>query len=166
MILLSIQNGNQIGISQGFIKSIWNDKCNFILLLDKALDFKNNVPNLFRIDKINYRSSICLNYSNLMKLIEPNEHAAKLREIIIDKKKPEYEKSLPKDYILKMKPYFKNLNKHQQFSIVKSIMAKDYLLIKGYPGTGNWNFLSITRFKYSFLFRKNLDNSGFNFDFG
>jgi hypothetical protein len=101
-----------------------------------------------------------------MKLIEPNEHAAKLREIIIDKKKPEYEKSLPKDYILKMKPYFKNLNKHQQFSIVKSIMAKDYLLIKGYPGTGNWNFLSITRFKYSFLFRKNLDNSGFNFDFG
>ena len=119
MILLSIQNENQIGISQGFIKSISSDKCSFLLLLDKTLDAKKNKFNLFRVDKINYRSSICSNYSNLMKLMEPTSHAAKLREIIIDRKRPSFEKALPRESILKVKPFFKNLNKCQQLASIK-----------------------------------------------
>ena len=152
MILLSSVTLNLIGIAQGFIKSINHNKSTFHLTLDKDIQayLKSNISNhskstntqlqinkhLFRIDKLNHRSSITLNYTNLSKLMIPNERCERLRSFIIDKRMPEFETSLSKQSILKTKNYFKKLNTSQQAAILKSLMAKDYLLIKGYPGTG------------------------------
>jgi len=139
MILLSSQTDNLIGISQGFIQTIKNNNTMFSLLLDKNLaanSFKVNSEHLFRIDKINFRSSTCLNYTNLSRLFIPSEMSAKLRSWIIDKKTPTFQATLPKQDILRTKELFKKLNQSQKAAILKAIMANEYLLIKGYPGTG------------------------------
>ena len=150
MVLLSSQTDNLIGIAQGFIKSIRNNRREISLTIDKNLYqfFKSNAiitnskksineligKHLFRIDKVNYRSAISLNYTNMSRLMMPTEASRRLRSFIIEKQKPEFESVLPKQLIVKTKEYFKKLNKSQQAAVLKAIMAKDYLLIKGYPG--------------------------------
>jgi hypothetical protein len=51
--------------------------------------------------------------------MEPTEHCAKLRELIIDRKKPSFETSLSKQDILKTKPFFKQMNHNQQLASIK-----------------------------------------------
>lgn len=35
-----------------------------------------------------------------------------------------------------VRPYFSGMNKPQKSALLKVLMARDYVLIKGYPGTG------------------------------
>ena len=118
MVLLSSQTDDMVGIGQGFIRSIGSDNTSFIINLDKNLSmFKTSSDHLFRIDKINYRSAIQLNYTNLGRLME--EKYSNLRNYIIDKKIPQFDKVLPKKDILKTKSFFKTLNQSQQAAILK-----------------------------------------------
>lgn len=118
MILLSSQTDEQIGIAQGFIRSIRSDHTAFTLLIDKNLAlFKTSKDHLFRIEKINYRSAIQLNYTNLGNLM--TQKHGNLRSYIIDRVPPEFEKVLPKQDVLKTKSLFKNLNQSQQAAILK-----------------------------------------------
>lgn len=123
MILLTSQTNKLVGLSQGFIKSISNDGNKFTLLLDKDLNERsentNMLKGLFRIDKINFRSAITLNYTNLARLMSDGTNCARLRSLIIDKAKPTFLKVLPKDYVLKNKQIFKKLNTSQQQSVIK-----------------------------------------------
>jgi hypothetical protein len=122
MILLTSQTDNQVGISQGFIKSINNSKTVFSLLVDKNFNSnsaKHMKNHLFRIDKINFRSSLSLNYTNLARLMNANLKSQQLRSFIIDKKMPEYETVLPKQSILQTKSLFKKLNQSQHKAILK-----------------------------------------------
>ncbi len=118
MILLSSQTDQLVGISQGFIRSIKSNNRHFTLNLDKNLAlFKTTSEHLFRIEKINYRSAIQLNYTNLGKLIDPKY--SNLRSYIIDKIPPQFDAVLPKQNVLKTKHLFKNLNQSQQAAILK-----------------------------------------------
>ena len=121
MILLSSQTKNLIGISQGFIKSISNDGSKFSLLLDKDLAQCNEkshfLKDFFRIDKINFRSQITLNYTNLARLMSVD--SSRLRKLIIEKIKPTFEPTLPKNYVLKNKSILKKLNSNQQAAVIK-----------------------------------------------
>jgi hypothetical protein len=121
MILLSSQTDNQVGIAQGFIKSIKTNNTLFSLLIDKNLTNLNSIneQHRFRIDKINYRSSICLNYTNLSRLMLSNERSKRLRSYIIDKSLPIFGSVLSKQNILKTKNLFAKLNKSQKTSILK-----------------------------------------------
>ena len=120
MILLSSQTDNLIGISQGFIRSIYNSNTRFTLLIDKNLaNQRISKGHLFRIDKINYRSMISLNYTNLSRLMINNERCAKLRKFIIDKQTPCFEQKFSKQAILKTKPLFSKLNTSQKAAILK-----------------------------------------------
>lgn len=129
MILLSSITENQIGIAQGFIKSINHDRTKFYILLEKNLK-KITSDQIFRIDKINFRSAINLNYSNLSQLMNSNERSSELRSFIIDKKIPKFEKSLPKQHVLSNKSIFKTLNQSQQASIIKVFLIIKFNLIK------------------------------------
>lgn len=62
--------------------------------------------------------------------------ASKLRNFIIDKQEPQFTKSLPKDVVLSGRMILKGLNKIQQRVVLKALMAQDYFIIKGMPGTG------------------------------
>ena len=142
MILLTSQTDNLVGIAQGFIRSISNNNNNFTLLIDKNLSQSNyrtsfaDKNHLFRIDKINYRSAINLNYTNLARLMNANERSRSLRAFVVNKKEPSFDKVFNKQYILQNKAIFKKLNESQRTAIIKTLMAHNYLLIKGYPGTG------------------------------
>jgi hypothetical protein len=118
MILLSKQDNSHIGISQGFLKSIkqaGDNKTTFIsLLLDRKLNEDDGA--FYRIDKINFRSGVCLNYINLNKLFADSSISRNLRELLIDKRPPQFDTHLPKDLILKTKHFFKKLNQSQQVS--------------------------------------------------
>ncbi len=110
---------------KGFLKSISENNTRFTLLLDKNLiECKLNLERcLFRIDKINFRSSITLNYTNLSRLISTDPICSRLREFIIDKKIPTFEKSLRKDYVLKNKSILKKLNQSQRAAVIQVIFA-------------------------------------------
>jgi hypothetical protein len=122
MILLTSQTDKQIGIAQGFIKSIRNNNTLFALLIDKNFNsssVKISKEHLFRIDKINFRSAISLNYNNLARLMTSEDKCKRLRAFIIDKSIPTFEAVLPKQYILKTRSLFKKLNPSQQAAIIK-----------------------------------------------
>ena len=122
MILLTSQTDKQIGIAQGFIKSIRNNNTLFALLIDKNFNsssVKISKEHLFRIDKINFRSAISLNYNNLARLMTSEDKCKRLRAFIIDKAIPTFEAVLPKQYILKTRSLFKKLNPSQQAAIIK-----------------------------------------------
>ena len=122
MILLTSQTDDQVGIAQGFLKSVDNSKTKFSLLIDKNLTSFNSkyIKNhLFRLDKINFRSTLSLNYTNLALLMNNEKQSERLRPFIIDKKVPEFDSVLPKQAILNTKNLFKKLNKSQQSAILR-----------------------------------------------
>jgi len=119
MILLSSQSNHLVGISQGFVKSIKNQNRTFSLVLNRDITNSPYKIDVFRIDKINYRSAICANYTNLMKLMDDSPRCKRLREYIVEKAKPSFERVLPKQAILKTKNIFKKLNQSQQAAILK-----------------------------------------------
>lgn len=119
MVLLSSIKQNQIGICQGFLKSANKNKTEFVLLFDNQLAKRISTVEIYRIDKINFRSSINLNYSNLSRLMNNNEKSSRLRSFIIDKKIPQFDKSLAKNVVLNNKSILKKLNQSQQASVLK-----------------------------------------------
>jgi DNA replication ATP-dependent helicase Dna2 len=126
MILLSSLSENLIGLAQGFIRSISKNNSSkslkLQLLVDKNLssDLKYKT-HLFRIDKINFRSSINLNYTNLARLMSESKttKCSRLRQFIIDKELPQFDKVLPKQHIIDNKSIFRRLNQSQQAAIIK-----------------------------------------------
>ncbi|KRZ58104.1 DNA replication ATP-dependent helicase/nuclease DNA2, partial [Trichinella nativa] len=58
------------------------------------------------------------------------------RQLIIDLDEPHFKISLCSEIVQKMKLFCKGLNAEQKFAIVKTMLADDYALIKGFPGSG------------------------------
>ena len=50
--------------------------------------------------------------------------------------KPSFKKGLHVDVVKKCKSILKSLNKSQQRAALRTLMAEDYVLLKGFPGTG------------------------------
>ena len=127
MILISSQTDNLVGIAQGFVKSISCAQTLFTLQIDKNLQ---NVPansfmtknHLFRIDKINFRSAITLNYTNLSRLMLPDKRSQELCAFIVDKKQPEFASALCAKDIMKTRSLFKKLNQSQKAAVIKVII--------------------------------------------
>ena len=63
-------------------------------------------------------------------------HAEHLRNLIVHLQKPTFKLAMTKSDILKMKSLIKYLNKPQRAAILKVMMSQDYVLVKGFPGTG------------------------------
>ena len=122
MILLTSQTANLVGIAQGFVKAIYNNNRTFALLIDKNLAsaaHKCMREHSFRVDKINFRSSICLNYTNLSRLMSDAALSQRLRRFIVDKQVPTFDPTLPKQHIVANKSLFAKLNRSQQGAIIK-----------------------------------------------
>lgn len=92
------------------------------------------------------------NTSSLALLLENSDSAARLRSFIIDFKIPLFT-SISNVLLEKNKSVLYELNVSQREAVLKTIAAKDYMLIKGMPGTGN---VFLFHFKiFYFIYLKN-----------
>lgn len=81
--------------------------------------------------------------TSIAELMVQSERAKRLRELIIDKKPSVIMGKLSKNVMNIGGHILKRLNKIQQRAVLLSLTIKDYLLIKGMPGTGNYTFIII-----------------------
>ena len=134
-IVVSAENMNLIALCMGYITEITSNQVS--CKLDRDLSQQENLKQaVYRIDKNESTTAILSCYTNLTKLMENSPSRERLREMIIEKRVPQTNRTLSKAKIGKVKDIFKRLNKSQKSALLKVMMSQDYTVIKGYPGTG------------------------------
>lgn len=91
---------------------------------------------IFHIDTYDSNNTLIFNLTSLSIFLEKSAKAERLRKIIIDKSPPTFLPKLPSVVAKKCIPILKRLNVVQQRAALRALSAKDFLLIKGMPGTG------------------------------
>uniref|UniRef100_A0A0K8V5L9 DNA replication ATP-dependent helicase/nuclease n=1 Tax=Bactrocera latifrons TaxID=174628 RepID=A0A0K8V5L9_BACLA len=100
-------------------------------------DLKKNYANVaFIIDKHESQSGNAFNFTNVSLLLDNNERAKMLRDIIVQRVQPTYRKVLPKIVATAGANILKQLNSVQRSAVLKALTVERYMLIKGLPGTG------------------------------
>uniref|UniRef100_A0A0N4UJX3 DNA replication ATP-dependent helicase/nuclease n=1 Tax=Dracunculus medinensis TaxID=318479 RepID=A0A0N4UJX3_DRAME len=116
-------------------------KQRYIVEKDITLSFKDNVINRFKsnqeyfFDKHENFSNHLINLSNVTRIMKPKDEESKVRELIIDLRMPKFDK-VKKSDLSKISDLLKILNQEQARAVLKSLMAKDYLIVQGFPGSG------------------------------
>ncbi|KRY82716.1 DNA replication ATP-dependent helicase/nuclease DNA2 [Trichinella pseudospiralis] len=90
----------------------------------------------FLVKRVNTKFYFDTAMSSVYKLMVNDTIANRKRQLIINLDEPRFRTNLPFNVVQKMKPFCKSLNAEQKSAIVKAMMAEDYLLIKGFPGSG------------------------------
>ncbi|KAK7088075.1 hypothetical protein V1264_022042 [Littorina saxatilis] len=135
-VVISSEDGKYIALSTGFIKDVTEDVMDVVVDRDSFHENTAFKSLVFRIDRCdNFNTSGYL-LTNLSRLMEATPHSQRLRSLIIDRRRPEFQLTLSKGAVEKVKQIFKPLNKPQKTAILKVLMSKDFVQIKGYPGTG------------------------------
>ncbi|KAF7259727.1 hypothetical protein EG68_03356 [Paragonimus skrjabini miyazakii] len=96
----------------------------------------------FRLDRYVTPKVMQLNLSNLLGLMQNSPICDYLRGLIIDGTRPLFQGTLSKQVVSDIRAILKHLNTCQRTAILRVLMAKHYVLIKGYPGTGKTETLS------------------------
>lgn len=134
-VAVSAESKNQVVLCTGNIYKITPE--NVVVISDRNLQAEPDFASLvFRVDKCDTYNTWGTCYCNLSILMSDSAHCARLRELIIDHQKPRLQTTLPKSLILKVKTVFKPLNTPQRASVLKVLMSEDYVIVRGYPGTG------------------------------
>ncbi|KAI8087005.1 DNA replication factor Dna2-domain-containing protein [Gilbertella persicaria] len=106
----------------------------FIGVRDNVARFYARSSTRYRIDKDEMSTGMALLRNNLIMLVakaaENEAKCQRLRELIIDLKKPEFKTAAPS------MPPLPNMNPDQRNALKRVLQAKDYTLILGMPGTG------------------------------
>ncbi|KAH9525419.1 Tripartite DNA replication factor [Bulinus truncatus] len=136
LVVVSSEDGRYIALATGFIRSITSISVEVVVDRDYLHDTSQFSEMKFRLDRNGGLSISGYLYTNLSRLMEPTAKMKRLRELIIKKSQPTFELKLSKSMVEKVKPIFKTLNKPQRSAVLKVLMAKDYVLIRGFPGTG------------------------------
>lgn len=105
----------------------------FIRSKSDTTSYYSRTPVLYRIDKDDMETGMSMLRNNLVMLVAKAEDGGRnqrLRELIIDLKKPSYYTG---DIHLPPTPH---MNPDQRHALKRVIQAKDYSLILGMPGTG------------------------------
>ncbi|KAK2182354.1 hypothetical protein NP493_357g00002 [Ridgeia piscesae] len=134
-VVISAENKPLISLATGFLQLVTDHRVTLVTTgdLQNCGDLDKLV---FRLDKCDNFNSMGTNLGNISRLLADNATSAKLRELVINRRQPTFDLTLSKTTITKVKHIFKSLNKPQKAAILKVLMCKDYILIKGYPGTG------------------------------
>ncbi|XP_073037531.1 DNA replication ATP-dependent helicase/nuclease JHS1 isoform X4 [Primulina eburnea] len=92
----------------------------------------------WRIDKDEVMTSFAIMRFNLIQLFLQNENSSRLRKMIVDLEMPRFDSGCvySQDPAISYVWNEKSLNDDQRRAIIKILIAKDYALILGMPGTG------------------------------
>ncbi|KZV43646.1 hypothetical protein F511_00197 [Dorcoceras hygrometricum] len=92
----------------------------------------------WRIDKDEVLTSFAIMRFNLIQLFLQNENSSRLRKMIVDLEMPRFDSGCvySQDPAISYVWNEKSLNDDQRRAIIKILIAKDYALILGMPGTG------------------------------
>ncbi|XP_071985683.1 DNA replication ATP-dependent helicase/nuclease DNA2 isoform X2 [Engystomops pustulosus] len=136
-VVVSGEEKKFLALSTGYIKEV--NKNNITCILDRNLA-KMPQNTIFRLDHEEGGGGMESHLGNLSKLMENSPASEKLRDLIIDFKKPGFlqylSKVLPSDAKDTIANILKGLNKPQKQAMKRVLLSKDYTLIVGMPGTG------------------------------
>ena len=128
-----VSSRTEIAISIGPVRS--TDENEICAVFDKSLP-RNAV---YFLDRYEYQNGLNSFFTNISLLLADNIRSKTLRQLIIEKSKPEFEPGVDKksvETVEKIKRLLGHLNKEQQRAALRPLMAKHYSILKGFPGTG------------------------------
>ncbi|PAA70867.1 hypothetical protein BOX15_Mlig016069g1, partial [Macrostomum lignano] len=129
-------DGCLVGLCAGLVREMACDR--LALLCDRPLK-KTDLH--YRIRKSNSQKSIGICLSYLVMLMEDSPISTRLRELLIDKRPPEVT-SFDHATVVSVRQFAVPLNREQRKCLLATLAAKDFVLLKGYPGTGKTTFLA------------------------
>ncbi|KAM5140441.1 DNA replication ATP-dependent helicase/nuclease DNA2 [Mantella aurantiaca] len=136
-IVVSGEDKKFLALSTGFIREV--NENNISCTLDRSLA-KIPQGTIFRLDHEEGGGGLEAHLGNLSKLMENSSASEKLRDLIIDFRKPHFvqylSSVLPHDAKDTVANILKGLNKPQKQAMKRVLLSKDYTLIVGMPGTG------------------------------
>ncbi|XP_021343498.1 DNA replication ATP-dependent helicase/nuclease DNA2-like isoform X1 [Mizuhopecten yessoensis] len=135
-VIVSSEEPSMIAVCMGTLQNLGADTLELVTESESLPRLAEIRGVTFRLDKYDGYSTSAILYTNLSRLMADNPRSVRLRSLIIDRSKSEFLPKLSKSDIESVKKIFKPLNKPQKMSILKVLMSKDYILIKGFPGTG------------------------------
>lgn len=119
---------SRVALTIGLVKSINENQIE--LVLENQLDIIYSSC-IFRIDHLSSNTWFNINFSNLLRLMDPEcDHAKYLREMIIDKKPAAHKNKFTKKIVTKGKDILKSLSMNQQKMLLKSISTDSYYVLK------------------------------------
>ncbi|XP_004928891.1 DNA replication ATP-dependent helicase/nuclease DNA2 [Bombyx mori] len=128
-------------VAAGVVSSVSSDEVQ--IHLERDLSKRLCEDTLYHIDSYESYSTIVQNLSNLGVLLEYSERSERLRTLIIDKTKPQFEAKLPREVGRLGIKLMRSLNIEQQRAVLKALSAQDYALLQGLPGTGKTQTISV-----------------------
>ncbi|XP_041921126.1 DNA replication ATP-dependent helicase/nuclease DNA2 isoform X1 [Alosa sapidissima] len=136
-VVVSDQDSKLIGVATGFVTEVSNAGVSCSLDRDLSRLPANMV---FRLDQDEGAGGLSTHFGNISKLMENSPTSQRLRELIVDFRRPQFIDSLssvlPRDAKDTVANILKGLNKPQKQAMKKVLLSKDYTLIVGMPGTG------------------------------
>ncbi|CAL4122921.1 unnamed protein product, partial [Meganyctiphanes norvegica] len=130
-----VSSETEIVLSMGVIVSCNADTVEIIIDRNIQL-YPGWQSKCIHIDRCEYQNTMSINFTNLAKLLNDSPEASILRSLLIDKEIPKFSKGLNESVVKKGGHILKILNKTQRRAVLRVLMSENYLLLKGYPGTG------------------------------
>ncbi|XP_058791831.1 DNA replication ATP-dependent helicase/nuclease DNA2-like [Phymastichus coffea] len=128
-----VSTSNRINIIAGYIDIITSTSV--FVHCDKNIKKVYN-DTIFHIDKSSYSNFLMHNMSQLGGLLDNYEICSNLRKIVIEKQPATFTSELPPSTGKIAGEIIGKLNKDQRKSVLKTLTTDNYILIKGFPGTG------------------------------
>ncbi|CAH2986279.1 unnamed protein product [Chilo suppressalis] len=113
------------------------------MVLERDLSRRFHKTTAFHIDSYESYASTVQNLTNLGVLLDDTDRSCELRRLIIDKETPKFEKKLPREVGRIGTKLMRSLNIQQQRAVLRALAAKHYALLKGLPGTGKTQTISV-----------------------